>query len=205
VARTKTKLVPVKIRATRSSYPVEGGSCNDYDYVCGDPVNGLDLAGTNKCEVGLNPLRWGGNAADCVSDVAEVVDDYANGSNDPDNPLVRGAQALDNKVTGAASAINRNVFTCSNTSFTKAATGAVSVIPPFGAGSGVKEWAVNAAGTMNIVAGALVGAAASGSLGGAPMTGLKGTVVRGGGRLSTWITIAATGYDLARRAVCRGR
>jgi RHS repeat-associated protein len=25
--------------------PVEGGSCNDYDYVCGDPVNGLDLDG----------------------------------------------------------------------------------------------------------------------------------------------------------------
>ncbi|MBW3557832.1 MAG: hypothetical protein KY454_12945, partial [Actinobacteria bacterium] len=26
--------------------PVEGGSCNDYDYVCGDPVNGFDLDGT---------------------------------------------------------------------------------------------------------------------------------------------------------------
>ena len=25
--------------------PVEGGSCNDYDYVCGDPVNGSDLDG----------------------------------------------------------------------------------------------------------------------------------------------------------------
>jgi RHS repeat-associated protein len=25
--------------------PVEGGSCNDYDYVCSDPVNGLDLDG----------------------------------------------------------------------------------------------------------------------------------------------------------------
>jgi hypothetical protein len=29
--------------------PVEGGSCNDYDYTCGDPVNGLDLAG--RCPV----------------------------------------------------------------------------------------------------------------------------------------------------------
>jgi hypothetical protein len=28
--------------------PIEGGSCNDYDYVCGDPVNGLDLTGTKK-------------------------------------------------------------------------------------------------------------------------------------------------------------
>ncbi len=26
--------------------PVEGGSCNDYDYVCGDPVNRFDLGGT---------------------------------------------------------------------------------------------------------------------------------------------------------------
>ncbi|MGH9152293.1 MAG: PA14 domain-containing protein [Acidimicrobiales bacterium] len=26
--------------------PVEGGSCNDYDYACGDPVNRFDLAGT---------------------------------------------------------------------------------------------------------------------------------------------------------------
>lgn len=26
--------------------PIEGGSCNDYDYVCGDPVNGLDIGGT---------------------------------------------------------------------------------------------------------------------------------------------------------------
>ncbi len=25
--------------------PVEGGSCNDYDYVCGDPVNGIDPSG----------------------------------------------------------------------------------------------------------------------------------------------------------------
>jgi hypothetical protein len=26
--------------------PVEGGSCNDYDYTCGEPVNGSDLSGT---------------------------------------------------------------------------------------------------------------------------------------------------------------
>lgn len=34
-----------KIALDQPSNPVEGGSCNDYDYVCGDPVNGLDLDG----------------------------------------------------------------------------------------------------------------------------------------------------------------
>ncbi len=34
--------------------PVEGGSCNDYDYVCGDPVNDSDLNG--RCGLG-NPLK----------------------------------------------------------------------------------------------------------------------------------------------------
>jgi RHS repeat-associated protein len=29
--------------------PVEGGSCNDYDYVCGEPVNLRDLDGTRLC------------------------------------------------------------------------------------------------------------------------------------------------------------
>ena len=28
------------------SIPVEGGSCSDYDYVCGDPINNEDLNGT---------------------------------------------------------------------------------------------------------------------------------------------------------------
>jgi RHS repeat-associated protein len=32
--------------------PVEGGSSNDYDYVEGDPVNGLDLAGTCNSKKG---------------------------------------------------------------------------------------------------------------------------------------------------------
>ena len=59
--------------ASDPSHPVEGGSSNDYDYVSGDPVNNLDLAGTNKCEVGLNPLRWGGNAADCASKAGKGV------------------------------------------------------------------------------------------------------------------------------------
>jgi RHS repeat-associated protein len=28
--------------------PVEGGSCNDYDYACGDPINGQDLTGSKN-------------------------------------------------------------------------------------------------------------------------------------------------------------
>lgn len=37
--------------------PVEGGSCNDYDYVCGDPINGLDLGGTNSWQPYGNKVR----------------------------------------------------------------------------------------------------------------------------------------------------
>lgn len=33
--------------------PVEGGSCNAYEYVCGDPVNELDLSGLHTCAAGL--------------------------------------------------------------------------------------------------------------------------------------------------------
>jgi RHS repeat-associated protein len=29
--------------------PVDGGSCNDYDYVCAGPFNSLDLDGNRKC------------------------------------------------------------------------------------------------------------------------------------------------------------
>ena len=43
---------------------MEGGSCNDYDYVCGDPVNGFDLTGMKpqpalpaELEERCNPLR----------------------------------------------------------------------------------------------------------------------------------------------------
>ncbi|MEA2902460.1 MAG: hypothetical protein QOH36_2347 [Actinomycetota bacterium] len=45
--------------------PVEGGSCNDYDYTCGDPVNSFDLAG--------HACGWR-HPGDCV----KAVVDYAN-------------------------------------------------------------------------------------------------------------------------------
>lgn len=37
-----------------------------YAYAGNDPVNFTDPTGHNKCEVGLNPLRWGGNAQECA-------------------------------------------------------------------------------------------------------------------------------------------
>lgn len=48
------ELAPPKSSASRrwaGSYwlhPVEGGSCSDYDYVCGDPINGRDLTGLRQ-------------------------------------------------------------------------------------------------------------------------------------------------------------
>lgn len=53
--------------------PVEGGSCNDYDYVCGDPVNETDLSGTamEDCEadrdecIGEAVGRFESRQADC--------------------------------------------------------------------------------------------------------------------------------------------
>jgi len=78
--------------------PVEGGSCNDYDYACGDPVNGLDLDG-NWCVTGTRSGDGGGCRGSSVvngaSRLAGDVYGYAYGSSDPDNVLVRGAQRFD--------------------------------------------------------------------------------------------------------------
>jgi hypothetical protein len=38
--------LPLRQLASDPFHPVEGGSCNDYDYTCGDPVNSHDLDGT---------------------------------------------------------------------------------------------------------------------------------------------------------------
>jgi RHS repeat-associated protein len=38
--------------------PVAGGSCNDYDYVCGDPVNATDLSGRAGIGDVLYVLNW---------------------------------------------------------------------------------------------------------------------------------------------------
>lgn len=41
-----------------STNPVPGGSCNDYDYVCADPVNSTDLDGNWRCRWCRKAGRW---------------------------------------------------------------------------------------------------------------------------------------------------
>ena len=47
--------------------PLVGQTREAYGYVNGNPLNATDPTGHNKCELGANPLRWGGNAQDCVA------------------------------------------------------------------------------------------------------------------------------------------
>ena len=54
--------------------PIEAETREPYGYVGGNPLNETDPAGLNKCEVGANPFRWAGNAADCVAKRAKNID-----------------------------------------------------------------------------------------------------------------------------------
>ena len=50
--------------------PVPGGSCNAYDYVCADPVNGLDLDGKRSCGWCRKALKYTAVTAGVVGALA---------------------------------------------------------------------------------------------------------------------------------------
>jgi len=47
--------------------PIADPYVSSYAYVGNSPTAFDDPSGLNKCEIGKNPLRWGGNAVDCAS------------------------------------------------------------------------------------------------------------------------------------------
>jgi RHS repeat-associated protein len=57
--------------------PVLGGSCNDYDYVCGDPRNGADLLGRMICgSISSCARKLGGEGSSSLnSDNASLIED----------------------------------------------------------------------------------------------------------------------------------
>ena len=79
---------------------------------------------------------------------------------------------------------------------------ALSLLPPFGAGGTQRAWAGSAGGWALFSLGNLVGQAAAGNLGIPALSGVGGTIIRGGSKLSTGVTLLATAYDLERRLFC---
>jgi hypothetical protein len=49
---------PLRQLASDPSVPVEGGSCNDYEYVCGDPVNSQDVSGLCLRHISQDSDLW---------------------------------------------------------------------------------------------------------------------------------------------------
>lgn len=47
IIRMGVRLYDPKLGRFLAQDPIEGGSCNDYDYTCANPIAGLDLGGTN--------------------------------------------------------------------------------------------------------------------------------------------------------------
>ena len=72
--------------------PLVGETREAYGYVNGNPLNATDPTGHNKCELGANPLRWGGNAQDCGSDMARS--DVAQSAKGPLGVVGTGAAAV---------------------------------------------------------------------------------------------------------------
>jgi RHS repeat-associated protein len=82
--------------------PVEGGSCNDYDYVCADPVNGLDLDG--RCGWLGNPFKACRSDRDRLIDALERAADFL-------RPASRADAAVDGAL-GCLANKSRSVNSC---------------------------------------------------------------------------------------------
>ena len=76
--------------------PVEGGSCNDYDYVCGDPVNNFDLDGT-RCLTGVawkEQIRYQDKDGNWKTKTKEHCNSIAKGVKRNAEGAVRGAKCV---------------------------------------------------------------------------------------------------------------
>lgn len=87
--------------------PVEGGSCNDYDHVCGDPVNGIDPSG--EC-IQVWQERCRGDRSIWAKGGRHVVRTIRSGG----NPVLLAAQYGTVSVTGCAVACGSVSFSLSD-------------------------------------------------------------------------------------------
>ncbi len=94
--------------------PIEGGSCSDYDYVCGDPINAFDLSGEFLIAIPVVLLVVGtgvaaGLAASHQISRSNVPSPRAEriGKNDRHGDAGRRARALEEQVRQAEAELER--------------------------------------------------------------------------------------------------
>ena len=148
----------------------------------------------------VDPIEGG-----CANDYVYVYGDPVNTS-DLSGKNIFGDiwDAVKEVADDAWDTVYRNVFTCNDTTFTRA-VGALSLLPPFGKGGSKRAWGGSATGWLNFTVGVAVGYEAAGKLGRPALTGLAGNAVRAGSGVSAAISVAATVYDVSRRFACSNR